>query len=154
MAQVGKNEIIHYLEKLKSMYVAIDENALRKDIRKIEEIIRSLHGKVESNPIKKQVRKKENTFRESLALLNERKYNDLKGTKVNFEHVRSSEDVITFFEIHSETHILSHTTALDLKLIYTILTGEHREIKGKKEELLQTVKRNIRARKRGEAFSR
>lgn len=150
MAKVNQ-EIIFYLEKVRAMYQTIDDTTLKKDIQKIGELIAQLRGESSTPQL---VKKKENSYRESLLLLLDKKYELLKGTRVNFEQVLSSEDVVAFFEFHSEKDILAHTTALDLKLLYTVLTGEHRELKGKKEELLQTIKRNIRARKRGEAFSK
>ncbi|KAA0549886.1 hypothetical protein FZW96_00620 [Bacillus sp. BGMRC 2118] len=154
MDKVENKKIIHYLMKLKQLYGAIDEITLRKDIQQIEEIILTLQGIAKEAHPTKTKRNKENTFSKTLVLLNEKNFHQLKGTKINFKHVASKEDVITFFEIHSDEHILRHTTALDLKLVYTILTEEVRELKGKKEELLQTIKRNIYARKRGEAFSK
>lgn len=152
MATVTKQEIVHYLKKLEDIYQTVDAKSLKKEIDRLREMINSLTSVDQDEKTTTSKGKKGNGFRKNLRLLLDKNYTALTGTKLNYEQMGGFRDVIEFFETYREEDILKHATALDLKLLYTILTGEHRELKGKKDELIQTIKRNIRARKRGEAF--
>ncbi|MFN7253183.1 MAG: hypothetical protein ACK4M9_20780 [Anaerobacillus sp.] len=48
--------------------------------------------------------------------------------------------------------MIIEATAIDLKLLYSLLTGDEKEIKGTKNDIYEAIFRNIRARRRGEAF--
>ncbi|MFZ3588862.1 hypothetical protein ACOI1C_06165 [Bacillus sp. DJP31] len=132
---------------------------MKKDIRTLDILIHQVHinnsatGQVKTKT-KGQVEKKANPLQHSLNLLVDKDFDALKGTRINYREVTNSEDVIEFLETHSDTAVLKYTTVLDLKLLFYILTGERMELKGKKEDMLLDIKRNIRARKRGEAFTK
>jgi hypothetical protein len=166
MDQVTFGDIADYLERLKTIYLSIGESKFKKelvDLNEAIEIVRSLQHSTtvpiqqslptsETSSSKKKTRKP-NSFEQSLVLLFEKKYDELKGTKINYKQVNTSVDVIEFLEIHTDSQILKNTTALDLKLLYCIMTEAKTELKDKnKEGLLKSIKRNIRAGKRGEAF--
>jgi hypothetical protein len=154
MAQINNEVIALYLEKLRRIYLSIDDTRLKKDVDLISEIITSLTSVKSNSEPRKKKKKTEGQFEKSLAQLSIKNFDALKGTKINYCEVTTSQDVIDFLESHTDSSVLKHTTALDLKLLYYILTNEKIELKGKKEDLLKSIKRNIRARRRGEAFTK
>lgn len=143
-------EIIEYLTRLKSIYLVIDENMFRKDVAKLEKIIDSF--KETSEKIKFKPKSPKASFNEIYQLLLERNFKALSGTKLNYEELTTRDHIESYCEKNSKSKILKETTALDLKLLYSLLAEDPNEIKGNKNEVLDAIKRNVRARKRGEAF--
>jgi hypothetical protein len=144
------NEIADYLKRLKQIYVAVDEKLFRNDIVALEKIIDSIQEKPRETISNPKTQKK--TFSDSYHSVIQKNYQDLRGTKLNYEKFTTEDDVVCYFEQNVKTKILKNTTALDLKLLYSLLTGNPIEIKGNKNDLYEIIKRNVRARKRGEAF--
>ncbi|MFC0470920.1 hypothetical protein ACFFHM_10535 [Halalkalibacter kiskunsagensis] len=145
------DQIVDYLIHLKSIYLAIDEKVLRNDITQLDKLIKTLQetsgGKSTTPP-----QQKKKVFSESLKILLEKNYDRLKGTKLDYYQLTNQDEVECFIETHAKTKILKDATALDLKLLYSLLTEDPNEIKGTKSDVFEAIKRNIRARKRGEAF--
>jgi hypothetical protein len=168
MDQVTTDVIATYLEKLKTIYLSIDKSKFKKELLELDEAIervrsmphsttgptqQNLPAAATSSSSSKKKTRKPNAFDHNLILLQEEKYDELKGTKINYKEVTTSVDVIEFLQVHTDAQILKNTTALDLKLLYCIMIDEETELKDKnKEGLLKSIKRNIRAGKRGEAF--
>ncbi|MBM7662125.1 hypothetical protein JOC85_002932 [Bacillus mesophilus] len=175
MAKITFEQISSYLEKLRDIYISIDEGKFNKDLKELNQAISLLNsiqngtidplgstetkGKTHKEEIDKNLMiskptMKLNKFEEAVHLLAQEKYEDLKGTKLNYREITNESDVIQLVEELTDSQVLRHTTTLDLKLLYCILTQDKKEIKAKKkEDLLQTIKQNIRAVRRGEAFT-
>ncbi|WP_456275104.1 hypothetical protein [Bacillus sp. AK128] len=179
MAKITFGHISSYIEKLRSIYQSIDEGLFKNEIIELNKTIELLNsiqkgsllptdlvkeqdhqqkpklaGKPRENT-KEKSNIKLNKFDQGLKLLSQGKYNELKGTKLNYEEITKEEDVVQFLEETTDSQVLNHATAIDLKLLYCILTGETVEIKGKnKKALLQTIKLNIHAARRGAAFTK
>jgi hypothetical protein len=173
MAKITFEQISGYLEKLRNIYTTIDEGKFKKDIKELDEVINlfnslqsgavvpleptgdtnSRKALVSNQKVKKPIERL-NKFDQAVRLLAEEKYEDLNGTKLNYQEITNDAHVIQLLEELTDAQVLKHTTVLDLKLLYSILTRDKKEIKAKKkEELLQTIKQNIRAARRGEAFT-
>jgi hypothetical protein len=175
MAKITFQQISGHLEKLRNIYKTINEDKFKQDIKELDQAIElysslqygatipidPISSEKTEEPPKKQ-RKinhnhpgQKNKFEHAIQLLSEQKYNELTGTKLNYQAITNEEDAIQLLNELTDSQVLKHTTALDLKLLYCILTGESKELKAKKkEEILNTIKQNIRATKRGEAFTK
>ncbi|MFZ3589970.1 hypothetical protein ACOI1C_11990 [Bacillus sp. DJP31] len=161
MTKVTFSDVSKYLEQLRSIYLSIDESKFRKELLELTnaiKLVNSLDNLNGNEPLvcketRKKV-KKVTSFEHAIGLLLEKKSIEIKGTKMNYTKISTSEEVLEFLEGFQDSEIVKKTTALDLKLLYCLLTGEQTELKGKKEDLLKSIRRNIRARKRGEAFSK
>ncbi|WP_096199570.1 hypothetical protein [Bacillus sp. FJAT-45350] len=143
-------EIVDYLNRLKNIYQTINKPSLSKDIKRIEKLIDSLDASKEKSV--KNFQKP--TFKENYESLINKKYVDMTGVKLDYKNFNSVEAVIEFIKDVSQSKLLRETTAVDLKLLYCILTNSSTEMKGTKNEIYEAIKRNVRARKRGEAFKK
>ena len=150
MNKETSKEIINYLNRLKNIYLLIDEKLLVKDITKLNEIMKDLEKVNEKTKTTSNQKKK--SFQDYYQLLLQRNFFALNGTKLNYQEFLCQENIVKYVENNSKTKILKDTTALDLKLLYSLLTEDPTEVKGNKSEVFDAIKRNIRARKRGEAF--
>ncbi len=141
-------EIVDYLKHLVKIYKAMDAKHFENDIANIERIISDIGVPVKTT--EKKAKKK--SFREIYQFLLEKEYHLLTGTKLNYQVFGVSNDIIKFIETNSKADVIKETTALDLKLLYSLLTNDPTEIKGTKSDLYEAIKRNVRAKRRGEAF--
>lgn len=142
-------EVAEYLIRLKNIYVSINGKVLAKDITKIEKLINLIQDNyVESAP-KTRTKK---FFKDQYKSLLEKDYSAMTGTKINYELFDSQDDVVNYVDKNAKNKIFREATALDLKLLYSLLTADPTEIKGTKNDVYDAIKRNVRARRRGEAF--
>lgn len=146
------NEIIKYLTKLKNIYSVIDEKHLTKEIKNIQIIIQALetYTSENSSPLTKKLKKP--SFQESYECMISRNYEKLVGTKLNYKEFSNPDDVVFFIENNEMKKVIRTTNVLDLKLLYCLLTQQFQEIKGTKQAVYDSLKRIVRARRRGEAF--
>ena len=145
------HEIIQYLTRLKKIYETIDQKPLKKEITNLEKIIASLLENENSTEPKVKAAKK-NSFKENYQLIKDKNLAAMTGTKLDYTCFSCNDDVVNFIEKNDQAKLLRKTTALDLKLLYSLLTDNPTEIKGTKNDIYEAMKRNVRARKRGEAF--
>jgi len=138
------------LLNLINIYLSIDPKALAKDITKIKNIIESLQDSKERAVPK--VSAKKSSFIDNYQLLIDKNFRTMTGTKINYEIFTSHEEVVNYVDKSDKIKILKEATALDLKLLYSLLTADPTEIKGTKSDVYDSIKRNIRAGRRGEAF--
>ena len=143
--------IVDYLNRLRNIYLAVDDIVLKQDITKIDHLIKTLEESKETTTSSQQQKKKK-SFSELFNLIAEKKFEELNGVRVDYKNLKNKEEVEHFIEALPKNKILKETTALDLKLLYSLLTGDSSEIKGTKTVIFDAIQRNIRARKRGEAF--
>ena len=146
-------QVIDYLTKLQDVYKSLNSTLLATDIKQIEAIISDLQAinHTESKVIIRKQTKKP-TFAENHTLHIEQQYEALRGVKLDYANFLSEDDVVSFIENTTRTKALRETTALDLKMLYSILTKDPNEIKGTKQQMYEAISRNIRAKKRGKAF--
>lgn len=152
-------DINKHLQSLKSIYQALDVPK-----NKVKELDQAIHlfneygdtSVTDAIHIKGVPRKskKKLSFTEVLERIDQGKHEDLEGTKINYETMNSSQHISEFFEQTTKPKVLRETTALDLKLLYSLLTGNPEEIKGTKSKVYDDIKGYVRAKKRGMAFSR
>ncbi|MCA1031202.1 hypothetical protein LCL95_09220 [Bacillus timonensis] len=170
MTKAKWDEIAQHLNQLKNIYVSIGESKFQKELTRLVELIEFVQqreGEKQLDSPKKKAptalkekkkqtasKAKKSAFEFAVNTIQAKSYKELKGTKLNYEEVNTSEDVIAFVMNYEDKALLKMTTVLDLKLLYWKLTGDEKELKQKKEHLLQTIRRNIRARNRGEAFAK
>ena len=145
------HEIIQYLTRLKKIYETIDQKPLKKEITNLEKIIASLQENENTTEPKVKAAKK-NSFKENYQLLNDKNLAAMTGTKLDYTGFSCNDDVVNFIEKNDQAKLLRKTTALDMKLLYSLLTDNPTEIKGTKNDIYEAMKRNVRARKRGESF--
>ncbi|QOY35184.1 hypothetical protein AWH56_021165 [Anaerobacillus isosaccharinicus] len=147
------DEIVIYLTKLKKIYLSIDPKVMGKEIVKLDRLLNELKNPVEiSSPKPVSKKQTKNTFMENYQILLKKDYKNLTGIKLNYESFTNSENIVAYIETKPKESVIKEATALDLKLLYSLLTGDEKEIKGKKNDLYEAIYRNIRARRRGEAF--
>lgn len=145
-------DIVVYLTKLKNIYVSIGEKQLEKDILKLEKMIGDLkETQKETSP---KSNPKKSIFKENYQFLTEKKFQAMSGIKMNYAAFSSSDDVENYFKSSTKEKVLREATLIDLKLLYSLLTNDSNEIKGRKNDIYEAIKRNIRARRRGEAFKK
>lgn len=166
MSNILIKDIIDKLLKLKAIMSALDKNKMSEDIKSIDKIIEDISkGKSALNEnieksLEKKVLKEKNkkgkgtSFNDALKLLGEHKVDDIKGVKLKYNNFKTYSDVIEYFSKNKKVNILKATTVLDLKILYYILTNSTEEIKGKKDDLFETIINNVKAKKRGEAFNK
>ncbi|MBM7703513.1 hypothetical protein [Metabacillus iocasae] len=157
-------ELAKHLMVLKDVYSSVGKTKHKRDIAHISKMVDQLtsmvdqpldsllkRANVEAMTTKAELKK--NSFERSLEYLLNKQYDQLKGTKVKYADLHTCEEVTAFFNNHTDTAILKKTTMLDLKLLYSLLTDEKNELKGKKkDDLVKKIRLNIRAGHRGEAF--
>ncbi|WP_246943283.1 hypothetical protein [Bacillus pinisoli] len=174
MAKITFGQISKYLETLRTIYSTIDEGKLKKELNELNQVIDLLNSLDKGTVLPLEIQNKHTTqyevsekakntnkglssknsvLHKTYTLFCEQKFDQLKGTKLNYEAITTEHDVIQFLNEYLDAQVLKHTTALDLKLLYCIISGEFKEISGKKQDLLHTIKQHIRAAKRGEAFT-
>ncbi|RXI96476.1 hypothetical protein DS745_22460 [Anaerobacillus alkaliphilus] len=141
-------EVVYYLHQLKNLYSALDTKEFDKDIAKIDQIISTFE--VPSKKIEPKSKKR--NFTEMYQLLLAKNFHLLTGTKLNYQVFPNGDDIVHFIEKNSKADVIKETTALDLKLLYSLLTEDPNEIKGTKSHIYEAIKRNVRAGRRGEAF--
>lgn len=166
MSNILIRNIIDKLLKLKVIMSTLDKDKMSDDIKSIDKIIKdinkctfSLTKNVEKTPenvpLKEKSKKgKSTSFSSALLLLGEQRFDEIKGIKLNYNSFRNDFDVIEYFYSIRKENILKDTTILDLKLLYYILTNNNEEIKGKKDDLFETIINNIKAKKRAIAFNK
>lgn len=167
MSSILVQDIINNLVKLENIMSELDKEKMSNDIKSIDKMIKSLskYSNVSIKEIEKALtanmhsedikeNKKKGSFKDNLKLLEEKRFMDIQGIKLNYENFKNNIDVVNYFDKYKKEDILKTTTVLDLKLLYCILTGRSEEIKGKKESIYEDIKNNIKAKKRGEAFKR
>ncbi|WP_010283179.1 hypothetical protein [Bacillus timonensis] len=159
MSKVTYQNVASYLEKLKTIYETL--GLPKKEIKEIEKVIEIFQSYgdvlVEEMGIKTSTEKRSSkrakpsfsNLVDSLFLGN---YSELEGTKLNYTKLTTVEKIIGYIEDASKTKVMKDASALDLKLLYCLLTEDKQEIKGTKNEIYEAIKRNIRAKKRGKAF--
>mgnify|MGYP007126067947 CR=1 FL=1 len=159
MSKITYQKVAYHLEKLKTIYETLQ--LPKKDIKEIENSIEMFHrfgdvmieevvGRV--NTEKSSSKKKKPSFSVMVDSLFQEKYSGLVGTKLNYREFRTPVEIITYIDNTPKTKEMKDTTALDLKLLYCLLTEQKRELKGNKNEVYEAIKRDIRAKKRGKAF--
>lgn len=149
MKKIENHEVVPYLMKLKEIYKTVGSKDLGNDVKKLERMILFF-----SSPKKTDETPKKRSYKDSLTLILDGNYDQLSGTKLNYSNLSNEVLIIDFIESNSKSKVIKETTALDLKLLYSLLTGDSTDIKGNKNQVYETIKRNIRARKRGEAFTK
>lgn len=147
------DEIVFYLTKLKNIYLSIDPKVMGMEIRHLDRLLDELQT-TEENSSHKPVSKKhtKNTFIENYKYLAKKDFKRLSGIKLNYEDFTNSEAIVTYIETKPKESVIKEATALDLKLLYSLLTGDVKELKGTKNNMYEAIYRNIRAKRRGEAF--
>ncbi len=159
MSTLTYQKVADYLEKLKTIYETLQ--IPKKEIKEVEKIIELFHGYgdilVEEKTGKAKIEKKSNkttkpSFSDIVDSLFEKKYSGLVGTKLHFTKLNTAEQIITYIDATAKTKVMKEATALDLKLLYCLLTEEKQEIKGTKNEVYEAIKRDIRTKRRGKAF--
>ncbi|MEH7238789.1 hypothetical protein [Bacillus sp. JJ1562] len=159
MSTLTYKKVAVHLEKLKTIYETLQ--LPRKDLIEIDKAIDifHLHGDVsiEEIGIKTMSEKPSNNkskpkFSDIVDSLFQENYSGLVGTKLNFAEFRSGEMIIAYIDDTSKTKVMKDASAIDLKLLYCLLTEDKLELKGTKDEVYEAIKRDIRAKKRGKAF--
>ncbi|MEK5443505.1 MULTISPECIES: hypothetical protein [unclassified Fredinandcohnia] len=159
MSTITYQRVADHLEKLKTIYETLQ--IPKKEIKEVEKIIELFHGygdiSVEEKTGKANIEKKSNkttkpSFSDIVDSLFEEKYSGLVGTKLHFTKLNTVEQIITYIDATAKTKVMKEATALDLKLLYCLLTEEKQEIKGTKNEVYEAIKRDIRTKRRGKAF--
>lgn len=142
--------IIKHLEKLVKIYEVLQEN--EQEIQEIKKIITILNKTEEKVMVTSMTDKKQSTITDNIQFLENKQYERLHGTKVNYEEINNTEKVMNLIQQTSKTKLLRETTAMDLKLLYFLLSGEKENFKRTKDKMYETIKTLIRAKNRGKAF--
>ncbi|MEH7386829.1 hypothetical protein V7147_15670 [Bacillus sp. JJ1521] len=156
MSTLTYQKVAVHLEKLKEIYETLQ--LPKKELREIERAIEIFKQNgdvvVGAALVTKSVsnKKTKQSFSEIVDSLFQGNYHDLEGTKLRYHELNSAEQVITYIDFTAKTKILKESSALDLKLLYCLLTEDKQELKGTKNEVYEAIKRNVRAKKRGKAF--
>lgn len=148
--------VIRYLTKYNEILKIIDAGC-SKEIKEIETLVSLLHECIYETslviPSWKTERKKVN-FDEVIRLYKCGRINEIKGLKLNYKDFSASKDVIHYFEGHKKEEILKATTLMDLKILFFMLTGDERECKRKKDQIIELILSYVKAQKQGEAFGK
>ncbi|WP_110113040.1 hypothetical protein [Bacillus sp. CGMCC 1.16541] len=156
-------ELAKQLTVLKDVYASVGKAKHKREVAQLAKVIEQLISapdqplelllKSERMELKTTNKRSQKlTFEQNLEHLLRKQYNQLQGTKIKYEDMNTREEVLVFFE-YTDAAILKQTTMMDLKLLYSMLTGEKSELKGKKkEDLVRKIRLNIHASRRGEAF--
>jgi hypothetical protein len=159
MTTITYQKVADHLEKLKTIYETLQ--LPKKEVKEIEKAIEifdrlgdvTLEDEiVKGNTEKRSSKKNKPSFSEMIDSLFQEKYGELVGTKLNYTEFRTPVEIVAFIDNASKTKVMKDTTALDLKLLYCLLTEQKQEVKGTKQEVYEAIKRDIRAKKRGKAF--
>lgn len=159
MTTITYQKVADHLEKLKTIYETLQ--LPKKDVKEIEKAIEIFHrfgdvkveeASVKANTEERTSKKNKPSFSEMVDSLFQEKYGGLVGTKLNYTEFRTPVEIIAFIDNTSKTKVMKDTTALDLRLLYCLLTEQKQEVKGTKQEVYEAIKRDIRAKKRGKAF--
>lgn len=159
MKNLTYNDINNHLQSLQTIYQTL--GVTKQKMRELEHAIHvfneygdtPLLGMKSNSKVVSNKSKKRMSFDESLQMINQKRYQDLEGTKMNYEDMNTSQQIIEYIDQTTKAKVLRETTALDLKLLYSILTGKAEEIKGTKSTVYDDIKGYIRAKKRGVAFA-
>jgi hypothetical protein len=171
MKKICGKDIIDNLVKYKEILKVIEGNNLKEQISDIDKIINSIDSisdiclddlqslfKQTQHENKINTRNKSNkagnkvSFQESINFLENKEFEKIKGIKLDYDNLYNSVDIIKFVEDKSKSMLLKSATALDLKLLYFLLTGNRKAIKKNKEELYNYITSYIKAKKQGQAF--
>lgn len=160
MSTVTFQKLVVHLEKVKSIYETL--HLSRKEISEIEIAIETFkkYGEISIDALvteqqktgKQATKKGKMSFSNTVDLLFQKKYGELSGTKLTYTELQTPQQVVDYIERSSKTTVMKDSTALDLKLLYCMLTGENLELKGTKNAVYESIKSTIRAKKRGKAF--
>ncbi|MEH7225947.1 hypothetical protein V7112_19215 [Bacillus sp. JJ1566] len=159
MSILTYQKVAVHLEKLKTIYETLQ--LPKKEIMEIEKTIEIFHryGDVlveetgtTANTEKQSNKKPKPTFSEIVVSLFQENYDGLVGTKLNYAEFRTVDKIIAYIDDTSRTKVMKDASAIDLKLLYCLLTKDKHELKGTKNEVYEAIRRDIRAKKRGKAF--
>ncbi|MCC3358582.1 hypothetical protein [Bacillus sp. REN16] len=159
MRSLTYQKVACHLEKMKIIYETLQ--LPKKDVKEIENAIEifNRHGDIpieekgiKTRPEKRSNNKTKPTFSEIVDSLFNKNYSVLAGTKLNYAEFRSVEKIIHYMDNTSKTKVMKDAAAIDLKLLYCLLTEDKQELKGTKNEIYEAIKRDIRTKKRGKAF--
>lgn len=160
MSTLTYQKVAVHLEKMKSIYETLQ--LPKKDLKEIEKAIEIFqrHGDIsveeimgtKNNAETRSNSKTKPSFSNIVDSLFQGNYRGLAGTKLNYMEFQSVEKIIGYIDATSKTKVMKDASAIDLKLLYCLLTEDNQEIKGTKNEVYEAIKRNIRAKKRGKAF--
>lgn len=166
MSDILISDIIDKLLKLKAIMSTLDKDKMSDDIVSIDKIIKDIskynfkltentEKTLETKPLEEKSKKgKSTSFNNALILLGENRFDEIKGIKLKYNNFKNYSDVMEYFSKNKKENILKATTILDLKILYYILTNNTEELKGKKDDLFETIINNIKAKKRGAAFNK
>ncbi len=156
------HDVVKHLTQLQLIYETL--NLSKKEMKVIEEMVdvfKTYGDKdisdicIEQTHTEKMVKKsKKVSFLETLELIKQKEYEMVKGVKIRINELNTPEKIMSYIEENPPDKVLGDSTVLDLKILYAILTEENREVRGTKKVIYETIKANIRARKRGIAFSK
>ncbi|WP_102348606.1 hypothetical protein [Bacillus sp. Marseille-P3661] len=161
MTQLTFNNVVSNLQKYQSILTIINGKKLKSETNDIDRMISILksYGDLpidtfNHNESPLLVVDKKQSFQEIVELIFNKNFQGIDGIKLNYENFSDIEQIHSYFDQKPKPTIMRETTLLDLKLIYCILTNDKTERKGKKSDVYEAIKSNIRARKRGKAFSK